>query len=183
MPTHADEYRTHLLFPLFHFSVFSITYLQNLGTRHTSFSLHKAVVFGCNFILLALNFSNPITMTEESRLLEWYVLLENQCFMDQLYQSVSISQFLFHKIFKFLTILPITSSFSCALIFSLLFLYLGLFRFKFEARKSCGHSSESRMLTWVGNFPWRNWSRSSGKFANTRWLSSSLWGIYPSYLF
>ena len=37
-------------------------------------------------------------MVEESWLLEWYVMLENQSFMDQIHQSVSISKFLFYLI-------------------------------------------------------------------------------------
>ena len=51
------------------------------------------------------------------------MLLEDECFMDQLHQSVSISQFLFHRFFEFLTILPITSLLSYTLI-SLCFSYI-----------------------------------------------------------
>ena len=63
-------------------------------------------------------------MTEESGLLEWYVLLEDQCFMDQLHQSVNIFQFLFHKCFEILAILPITSLFSYTLYFICIFSYI-----------------------------------------------------------
>ena len=111
--------RAHLVFPFFSSVLFYHKYTKSrtLGTRCTFFSLYNAVVFGCQFYSISFEFFNPFTMTEESRLLEWYVLLEDECFMDQLHQSENIFQCLVHKIFKFLTVLPLTSLFSFMLIF------------------------------------------------------------------
>ena len=142
--------RAHL-FSLFFSSMFfyhKCTKSRTLGTRLTFFSLYNTVIFRCHIYSISFEFFNPFTMTEESWLLEWYVLLEDQCFMDQLHQSV-FSQLLFHKIFKFLTILLLTSLFFYTLIFLLLYLYLGLFRPKFDIRKNCSHSPKGRMLTWA----------------------------------
>ena len=90
---------------LFNSVFFSITNLQNLGHQEPGIlpflctrQLFLAVIFSTSF-----EFFNHITMVKESRLLEWYVMLENQSFIDQLCQSVSISKFLFYLIefFKF----------------------------------------------------------------------------------
>ena len=83
--------RAHLLFPLL-VQCYSITNVHNLGHWEPGILpfLCRTVVFGCHFYPISFKFFNPFTMTEESRLLEWYVLLEDQCFMDQLHQSVSI---------------------------------------------------------------------------------------------
>ena len=68
----------------------SITNLQNLGHQEPgTFSLYfERQLF--SEATIYFEFPTLIKMVMDSRLQEWYSILEDQCFVDQLHQAVSI---------------------------------------------------------------------------------------------
>ena len=69
--------------------------------------------FRSDYFTLDYPFPDLIEMARESMLLEWYSIMDDQCFISQLHQAVSISLFQFYlmkfgnQIFlRLLTIFP-----------------------------------------------------------------------------
>ena len=98
MQVHVDEFKN---LSAFSFQGSVLFHCQSVNIGHWEPGalpfLFTRQLFWQPFFPLVFEFFNHITMVEESRLLEWYVMLENQNFMDQLHQSVSISKFLFYS--------------------------------------------------------------------------------------